>query len=68
MYHLQLLEMELTLMLDNIKRIKSFAKDNKGNPYNLYNSNVVGEIKHRAVALKQTLTLVSKITTNELLK
>ena len=67
MEEIKKLEMELILMLDNIKRLKQFVKDSGDDGrYNVYNAHVVGELKHRGVALKQRLTLVSKVTTRNL--
>ena len=64
------LESELTLMLDNVKRLKAFAGQYSENPSNWipYSSNVMGELKHRAVALKQRLTLISHLSTSSLFK
>lgn len=62
MEQVELLEQELKLMLENIERLKKFKKETKWQ----CQSRVVGEFKHRAVALKQRLTLASKITTSEL--
>jgi hypothetical protein len=66
MEQLQLLEMELKLIQENIKRIKEFQKNEDNKKYKPYNSNVVGEFKHRCTSLKQRLTLVSKIVTSDL--
>ena len=67
MEEIKKLEMELILMLDNIKRLKQFVKDSKEpDTYRVSNARVVGELKHRSVALKQRLTLVSKVTTRNI--
>jgi len=66
MEQLELLEVELKMIQDNIKRIREFQKEQDNNKYKQYSSLVVGEFKHRIVALKQRLTLVSKITTRDL--
>ena len=66
MKELELLEIEIKLMQDNIKRLKEFQKENKDNKWKPYQSNVVGELKHRAVAMKQRLTQVCKIVTSDL--
>lgn len=62
MEQLEFLEQELKMMLENIQRLKEFKKER---PWQ-YQSRVVGEFKHRAVALKQRLTLAGRITTSEL--
>jgi len=67
MKEIELLENELNLMLDNIHRLKMFKNQFKKGDWTPYNSVVVGELKHRGVALKQRLTIVSKITTQNLL-
>lgn len=68
MEQLDLLEQELKMLLENIERVKSFKKENEGNRYRLSNSNVIGELKHRMIALKQRLTLAGKINTYDYLK
>lgn len=62
------LESELKLMLDNIARLKAFANEYAENPRSWCptSSNVMGELKHRGVALKQRLTLLSHVTTSNL--
>lgn len=60
------LEQELKQILDNIKRVREYVKEDKKNKWRSYHSHVVGELKHRCIALKVTLTRVGKITTNEL--
>ena len=66
MKELEMLEMELKLLQDNIKRLKAYQKDNENETWKPCKSNVVGEFKHRLIALKQRITLVSEITTNQL--
>jgi len=67
MEQLELLEQELLMVLENIKRVKAYKeKQHDSEKYYPTNSNVVGELKHRAVALKSRLTLVSGITTSSL--
>jgi hypothetical protein len=66
MKQLELLEAELVLLQDTIQRVKNFQKENT--EYRQYSSHVVGELRHRCVALKQRLTLVQKITTEDLWK
>lgn len=61
-------EIELKLIQDNIKRLKSYKKDQENQRWKPGHSNVVGELKHRLIALKQRITLVSNITTNDLFK
>ena len=66
MKQIELLEQEIRLMLENIERMKAYQKD-KTNSSN-YTSHVVGEFKHRVVALKQRLTLAAKINTHDLFR
>ncbi len=66
MKQLQLLEQELIMLQENIERIKKYQKD--GQNVSNYQSRVVGEFKHRIVALKQRLTLVSQMNTNSLFR
>lgn len=66
MKDLELLEQELKSILNNIDRIKDFRKEHASRQWQPCQSNVVGELKHRIVVLKQTLTRASKITTNQL--
>jgi len=61
MHELKLLEMELELLQDNIQRVKKYVSENE--EWSPSHSNVVGELKHRMVSLKQRLTITSKITT-----
>ena len=64
---MELLEQELYMLLDNFKRLKEYQqKCEKQQGYVPYQSLVVGEIKHRMMALKQRLTICSKITTVDL--
>jgi protoheme ferro-lyase len=66
MKELELLEQELKSMLNNIDRIRDFKMEYENKKWKPYHSNVVGELKHRIVVLKQTLTRASKITTYNL--
>lgn len=61
MNQIELLEQEMKLILENIERLKAYQKDKTNS--NNYTSRVVGEFKHRVVALKQRLTLAAKINT-----
>lgn len=67
MEQLELLEIELKLLQENIIRVKKFEKSFKKGDWTPCNSNVVGELKHRCISLKQRLTLVCELTTNKLL-
>lgn len=67
MKEIEMLEMELILIQDNIKRMKEFKSEFKKGDWKPCNSSVVGEFKHRIIALKQRLTLASKINTNDYL-
>jgi len=51
---------------ENIERLKTYRNDEQNKKWRPYHSNVVGELKHRSVALKQRLTLVSKIATYQI--
>jgi len=66
MKKLESLEQELKAMLNNIDRIKDFKKEYEAMKWQPCQSNEVGELKHRIVVLKQTLTRASKINTNQL--
>jgi hypothetical protein len=68
MEQLELLEQELKMLLENIDRIKKFKQENEKSKWIPYQSRVVGELKHRMVALKQRMTLVSSISTNHLFR
>lgn len=60
------LEYELKQMLDNIERVRDYADSLENEKYKPYQSLVVGELKHRCVVLKSTLTRVGKIRTGDL--
>ena len=64
MKELELLELELLLLADCIARVKQYREDKKN--YRNVTSLPVGELKHRLTALKQRMTLASKITTSDL--
>lgn len=64
MKEIELLELEIKLMQDCIKRVREFKDDNKS--YNPYSSLIVGELRHRAVAMKQRLTRINKISTRKI--
>jgi len=66
MKQLELLEQELKMIQENIQRVKKYQKEQKLEKWKPYNSLVVGELKHRLIALKQRITLVSQITTTDL--
>ena len=68
MKDLQQLENELIYILDNIKRLKALKKENESTMWIYSQSNVMGELKHRIVSVKQTMTRVSKISTMEYLE
>ena len=63
MEQIKLLEQELLMMQENIKRLKEYKNDEENKKWKPYHSNVVGELKHRAVALKTRLTLINKMST-----
>ena len=69
MEQLEFLKQELKMLQDNIKRIEKYQKEQKEQKESKWKpcqSNVIGEFKHRIIALKQRLTLVSQITTRDL--
>ena len=70
MEEIEFLEMDLKLLQDSIKRLKKFKKEVKkdNNKYYPSSSRVMGEVKHRAVALKQRLTLVCQLNTMDFLR
>jgi len=68
MEQLEFLEVELRMLQENIARIREFQKDEENNKYIPHTSRVIGEFKHRIVAIKQRLTLVSTIVTRDLFK
>ena len=66
MEQLEFLKQELKMLQDNITRIEKYQKEQKESKWKPCQSNVIGEFKHRIIALKQRLTLVSQITTRDL--
>jgi hypothetical protein len=66
MKQLELLEQELLMLQENINRLKKFKKEYEKQEWTPSKSNVVGELKHRIISLKQRLTLVSGINTIDL--
>lgn len=65
---LKLLEIELYLIKENIKRVRKYQKDKQNQKWKPSHSNVLGELKHRLIAFKQRATLVSKISTSDLFR
>ena len=65
---LDILENELLVMLDNIKRIKENKYNGKENEleYKQSCSNLVSEFKYKIATLKQILTLVSTLRTKHI--
>lgn len=66
MKELDQLEQELKVVIDNIKRVKQFKKDNEKEKWKPYASQVFGELKHRLTALKPTITRVTSKSTYNL--
>lgn len=66
MKELNQLEQELKQILDNIKRVKNYVEEDKKKKWRTPHSHVVGELKHRCIALKVTLARVGKINTFDL--
>lgn len=67
MEELKLLQSEMVLLNDTIKRLKKYKKDNQFG-YMPYNTLIVGELKHRCVAMKQRLTIINKLNSQIILK
>ena len=63
MEQVELLEAELILMQDNIKRLKDYVLEEQNKVWKPCQSNVLGELKHRSVAIKQRLTQIQKLNT-----
>lgn len=68
MKQIDLLEAEVKMLLENIERVRKYQEDPENESYKPYHSHVVGELKHRCVALKQRLTVINRFTTSELWK
>ncbi len=68
MEQLELLEQELKMVQENIQRVKKYQKQWQNEKYIPYHSHVVGELKHRLIALKQRISLVNEIVTSDLWK
>jgi hypothetical protein len=70
MDEIEFLEMELKLLQDSIARLKEFRKEVKksGDKYYPCSSRIMGEVKHRSVALKQRLTIVCQLSTTDFLR
>lgn len=66
MKQLEMLEMELKMMLENINRVRMFAKDHKHATHKPMSSHVFGELKHRSVTLKRRLTAIQELSTHSL--
>ena len=63
MEQIELLEAELILMQDNIKRLKDYVLEEQNKKWKPCQSNVLGELKHRSVAIKQRLTQIQELNT-----
>lgn len=66
MDELNKLETELRQMLENIKDVREYVKDNKDVQWKPYSSHVFGELKHRASTLKRRLTKIQGKSTQDL--
>ena len=64
MEEILLLELEIMLLQDNIRRVKEYKEELKSNYQ--FSSHVFGEFKHRLTALKQRCTLINKLSTKDL--
>lgn len=63
---LEMVEQELNLYLDNIKRLKKDIEYNKSIKNDVYSSSIFGELKHRGITLKNRITLFNKVSTRDL--
>lgn len=66
MDEIEKLEIELRQVLDTIKEVKEYVKKNKDEEWKPYSSHVLGELKHRSMALKRRITKIQNIATREL--
>ena len=67
MIQLEELKLELEIIKNNIRRVEKFIDENKGNGYRPpRSSHVFGELKHRLIAFKGTITSITKISTRDL--
>lgn len=66
MKELEMLEVELKLLQNTIKEVRKYRKDHENSKYPPYQSRVVGELRHRCIALKGTLKKVQGLTTSRL--
>ena len=67
MKQIELLEQELKMVQENLQRLKKYKKEQGKTHYRVYHCHVFGELKHRLIALKQRITLVNKLSTNDYL-
>lgn len=66
MEQIDFLEAEAKMLLENIERVREYQKDPDNQRWRQSHSLVVGELKHRCVALKQRLTIVNNFITSDL--
>ena len=67
MKELELLKSEIHLLLDNIERVEKRIETEKDSKWKSPNIAIVGELKHRCVALKQRLTKINSLSTNQII-
>ncbi len=63
---LTFLELELKMLQENIQRVRRHQKLYKDDKWRSSNAAVIGELKHRMMSLKLILTIVGRITTDDL--
>lgn len=61
------LEIELTGMLQNVANVRGFVEEQASKTYGASQSLLVGELKHRAIILKNVLTRVQSLNTSTLI-
>lgn len=67
MEELELLQSEMVLLNDTIKRLKKYKEDDQFG-YMPHNTLIVGELKHRCIAMKQRLTIINKLNSQIILR
>ena len=66
MERLEELKQEMKIIESNIKRVEKYIKDNKDDKYRPYSSQVFGELKHRLIAFKRSINIITNMSTNDL--
>lgn len=68
MDNIEMLEMEIKLLLKSINTVKKYVNENKGKSRYYCKSIEFGELKHRIVAMKSTMSAINKLSTIDILK